>query len=320
LLPLAGSKQGEILAAGGIQVQEAAAEVGSNGHHGVVITAAAPVPAARRGGVTGRLVALAVLAAATFAAVGAGAGAWLGWRDAPPMAFGNAERLAAVLAPGGTVETLDQVRWSSGWAGRGPGTAGVLPVLFPDEFPTGFEEAVVRTGGETGAVLEAAAGRLAAEGWDAGRTGDDVEATRDGLHLLLQASHIPGDADVPTVKLTVQPTESDRVLTLALTGAAAGAVLGAAVTLLLGRRSGAVRAAVFAVGVLLSGVTVTGLLGLFLRLTGLRVFPEEGQRNGVIAGSMVLSWMVSAGIALALAGVAVAASQSRRPTARPPAR
>jgi hypothetical protein len=267
--------------------------------------------------VSGRLVALAVLAAATFAAVGAGTGAWLGWRDAPPMAFGNAERLAAVLAPGGTLETVDEARWSSGWGGGGPGAAGILPVLFRDEFPTGYEQAVVRTGGGTGAVLAAATGRLAAEGWDAGRRGDDVEATRDGLHLLLRASHIPGDAGIPTVKLTVLPAEPDRVLTLALTGAAAGAVLGAAVTLLLGRRSGTV-CAVFAVCVVLSGVTVFGLLGLFLRLTGFRMSPADADRNGVIAGSMVMSWTVAAGIALALAGVGVAARQGRSP-AKPPA-
>jgi hypothetical protein len=273
--------------------------------------------------VTGRLVALAVLAAATFAALGAGTGAWLGWRDVPPTPVENVDGLAAVVAPGAVLETVDHVAWSSGWVGGGPGTAGILPVLFRGEFPTAFEEAVVRTGAGTGAVLDAAAGRLAAEGWDADRAAGGVEATRDGLQLLLRKTEIPGDvgggADVQTVTLTLQPHEPDRVLTLALTGAAAGAVLGAAVTLLLGRRSSAVRAAVFAVCVVLSGVTAIGLLGLFLRLTGFRLSPDHAERNGVIAGSMVLSLMMTAGIALALAGVAVAVGQGRSP-AKPPAR
>jgi hypothetical protein len=111
--------------------------------------------------------------------------------------------------------------------------------------------------------------------------------------------------------LAVRPAAPDRVLAWALAGAAAGAVLGAAVTLLAGRRSRAVRAAVLAVGVVLLGVTVTGLLGLVLGVTGTRLSPDDGQRDGVVAASAVVSWMLLSGTVVAVTGLARGARDGR---------
>jgi hypothetical protein len=277
-----------------------------------MITTAAPVPAGRGGGASRRLVALAVLAGVTFAALGAGAGAWLGWRDVPPMAFGTAERLAAVVAPDTRPEIVDSVRPVGSWVNRGAGTAGVLPVLFGDAFGTGYEQVVLRGAGTT-AGLAAARSRLAAEGWTTDRADDGGEATRDGLHLAVRAPGNPGGgaAAVESVTLTVQRDEPDGVLPLALVGAAAGAVLGAVATLLLGRRSPVVRAAIFAVGVVLLGVTVTGLGGLGMRLTGVELSPDSAQREGIVTAAAVVTWAELAGIALAVAGVVLAIRRRR---------
>jgi hypothetical protein len=276
-----------------------------SGHYVDVITTAAATPAVRGGGTSRRLVALAVLAGLTFAALGAGAGTWLGWRDVPPMPFGTAERLAAVVAPDARPETVDSVSPAGSWVHRGAGTAGVvLPVLMGDAFGTGYEQVVLRTDERTAAVLDAAGSRLAAEGWTVDPAGDGVEATRDDLHLAVRApGNAGGGAAVESVTFTLQREEPDGVLSLALIGAAAGAVLGAAATLLIGGRFRVARAAIFAVGVALLGVTVSGLGGLGMRLAGVELSPDGAQRNGLIMASAALNWMALAALALAVTGL-----------------
>jgi hypothetical protein len=280
--------------------------------HADMITSVAPSPPARTGGLHRRpaaLTALAILVGATLAALGAAAGAWVGWRDVPPLTFETTSGLAAVVAADARPETLEQVSPSATWLNRGAGTAGVLPVLLGGErFGSGYERIVVRTGERNDTLVTATASRLQAMGWTAERADDGVALTRDGLHLRVWAAANPGDggagAATESVTLLVQREEPARVLPLALGGAAVGAMVGALAAVLLGRLRAAVGASFLVAVVALLPLTVTGLGGLALRLAGVEI-PIEWQRGGVIAAALSLVWLLLVIAVLGVGGAVV---------------
>jgi hypothetical protein len=284
-----------------------------------MITSEAPSRPERTGGPRRRRAALAVvavLAGATLAALGAAAGTWAGWRDVPPMSFGTSPVLgsgvAAVVAPDLRPETVEQVRPVGT-----PLHRGVLSVLLGGErFGSGYEEVVLRTGERTGAVVDAAAGRLEAAGWTTERGDGVVGATRDGMRLTVRATGSPGDPATETVMLLLQREEPDGVLPLALGGAAAGALIGALGAVLLGRRGGVVGALPLVAVVVLLPLTGTGLGGLALRLTGVEIGPEP-PRGGLLVASLSLAWIQLAIAGLVVAGVVVGLRRLSRPPARP---
>jgi len=291
-----------------------------------MITSVAPSPPARTGGLHRRpaaLAVLAVLAGATLAAFGATAGAWVGWRDVPPMTFPMTDEtlsgLAAVVAPDAEPETVEQVSQAATWLNRGAGTAGVLPVLLGGErFGSGYVEIVLRTGERTGAVVGSAAGRLEAAGWAAERGDDGVGATRDGLHLTMRATGAlgggGGTAATESVTLLLQREEPGRVLPLALGGAALGALVGALGAVLLGRRRGAVGALPLVAVVVLLPLTVTGVGGLALRLAGVEI-TRESERDGVVVAALSLGWILLVIALVVVAGIVVGLWRLARPPA-----
>jgi hypothetical protein len=271
-----------------------------------MITFASPSSTGSRHRRPAAVAVLAVLAAATLAALGAAAGAWAGWRGVPPMTFQTSSGLPALVAPGARLETVEQVSPFATWLNWGAGTAGVLPVILGSErFGTGYEKDVLRTGEPAGAVLDDAARRLASGGWTAKRGDDGVDATRNGLHLTVRVTGAPGDGAAATgsVTLLLQREEPDQVLPLALGGAALGALVGAFGAVLLGRRRGVVPASIWVAVVALAPLTVTGLGGLALRLTGVDTTPW--QRHGVVVAALCQIWVLLVIAAALLAGTVV---------------
>ncbi|MEU4221304.1 hypothetical protein [Actinoplanes sp. NPDC026623] len=139
-------------------------------------------PDGRRAGV------VAALAAFAFAAAGAAAGSWLGWRDAGPLPTdAQARAMVSQLAPDLPVSKTE--RSDVLFAYEDPaGSAGWF--LGGDDYNAGFVQVTARpAGGDFHARFTALRDSLPAHGWEVtGVDEPDLQASRDGLVLIVSAA------------------------------------------------------------------------------------------------------------------------------------
>jgi hypothetical protein len=208
--------------------------------------------------------AVVILAAVTLAALGAGLGGWLGWRDAPALPDDtSAVWMVETLAPRGTPAVVERHDATFGYVhprnqarlvGSGDYTAGYVKVLL--------------TGGEDAATLiTEIRDQLAVTGWQISGNliGAGTAATKGRLAVRVYPATLDGQrlSDVhpdDAVALEIGRNEPGRVQPFTIIGYLLGLALGWFVAAWVVERLGAGAGGRLAAGL--------GILGLLLLLPG----------------------------------------------------